>query len=127
MIPEREGTFITLDPADDAGLEVGQIVCVDANGKAVGVGDSAVRVVGIAYDVGEGTAPGSESQKVVVKRGVFRLANDSTSSVTAAEIGASCYAKDSNTVRKSPPASGFTGAVGKVLGVDDDGVWVEIR
>ncbi len=121
MIPERDGTLIAMEIADGEDISEGQIVCVDANGKAVGVGSAAVRTVGIAYELDP------DGDGVIVKRGVFLLANDTTSAVTDADLGAACYAKDSNTVQKAQPTEGFTGEVGKVLGVDDDGVWVEIR
>ena len=119
MIPERDGTLIAMEIAEDEDISEGQIVCVDADGKAVGVGDTAVMVMGIAYDVGD--------DKVTVKRGVFLLANDTTDPVEASSLGNYCFATDSNTVRGHQPVSGFNDIVGKVLGVDSDGVWVEIR
>lgn len=62
-----------------------------------------------------------------VNRGVFKFTNStSTDALSQADIGRPCYAADNQTLARTAGAGGTRPYAGVVLGVESDGVWVEI-
>ena len=60
--------------------------------------------------------------EVSVQRGIFKWANSGTDAVVAADVGATVYIEDDQTVAHT--ATGKS-AAGKCIRLDSDGVWVE--
>ncbi len=113
----RDGVFLGLEAA--AEIFAGAMVSIDSSGKAVPATSGGNAVVGRAeYHVFTG-------EQLRVRRGVFNY-DDSASDITRADIGATVYVVDDQTVTKTL-AEGATAAVaGTVQDVDTEGVWVRI-
>ena len=100
-------------------IYAGGLVCANSNGAAVAAADTAgLKVIGIA----EQTVASGET--VIVRRGVFALANDTNAPVTAASIGKLVYILDDQTVTIAGGATndvvaglflGFEAATGECL------------
>jgi hypothetical protein len=67
---------------------------------------------------------------VRVRQGIFQYANStSTEAITQAEVGQDCYLVDDQTVGKTAAivsSNPTRSRAGKVIAVDDSGVWVQI-
>jgi hypothetical protein len=65
---------------------------------------------------------------ITIRRGeAFKFKNSAGDAVTQAELGKTCYIVDDETVSKSNAGGNTQSAAGKVVGVEADGVWVEIQ
>lgn len=118
--------LLELPVAASTKIELGKMVAV-ASGYAAEAADTAGHVVmGVAEETVDNTAGANGDVSVRVRRKrAFLLANSGTAAVTAATLGASVYVEDSETVALgSGPTNDI--AAGKCLGVETDGVWVEI-
>lgn len=103
--------------AANAVIQAGELVALNADGKAVPAADTAgLRVIGIAKTV---TAEGVE-----IEDGIFALANDTTSPVTRVMRGKICVAKNASTVAATSTNSV---AAGLVVDVYDNEVYVDLR
>lgn len=104
------------EAATGAVIESGNIVALDASGKAVPAADTAgLTVVGVARRVIDG--------EVEVLDGIFALANDTSKPLTRAKRGSAAYVKDAGTVAVSGTNSI---AAGIVVDVYDDEVYVDM-
>jgi hypothetical protein len=84
-------------------------------GVCVGVADETVANSGSAGDV-----------SVQVRRGTFQFLNSASGDLIArADIGATCYIVDDQTVAKTDNSAARK-AAGTIVDVDADGVWVRI-
>lgn len=122
---ERSGQIQNIPLAADTKVFLGGITCRDANGRAVPGSDTAgLKVVGRAEQTVDNTDGAAEALFVNVKRSVFCFANSEGDAVTQAHIGQFAFVEDDETV-----ASDSTHKVkaGRVVDVDDDGVWVDTR
>ena len=115
--PEIDGKFIALKLKAEEKVCLGEIGCADADGLAV----AAKTATGLKA---LGRVDHIEDDRIVIKKGVLRYANDGSDPVTAAEIAEDCYITDSTTVCKTS-ATNTKSVAGKVFAVDDAGVWVE--
>jgi hypothetical protein len=65
-----------------------------------------------------------------VRRGIFKFANSTAGeTITQAEVGQDCYLVDDQTVGKTAAivtSNPTRSRAGKVVAVEDDGVWVQI-
>ncbi len=123
--PRMEGQPLSLAMAAAAKIFAGSIVMADASGNAV-KGQTALGLygAGIAMQRVDNSAGNAGDLTIRVREGTFRVANSaSTDQITAADIGALCYAVDDQTVAKTPGA-GTRSVAGIVAGVDTIGVWV---
>ena len=103
--------------AANAVIQAGELVALNADGKAVPAADTAgLRVIGIAKTV---TAEGVE-----IEDGIFALTNDTTSPVTRVMRGKLCVAKNASTVAATSTNSV---AAGLVVDVYDNEVYVDLR
>lgn len=103
----------------------GGIACVDASGWAVpGSTATTLKAVGVFQEtVANSGANGDKSAKT--RRGVFRFGNSASGdAITRADIGASCYIVDDQTVAKTNGSS-TRSVAGTIRDVDAQGVWVE--
>jgi hypothetical protein len=121
--PERPGRTIVFPIAAATIIYAGSLVAVDAAGNAVPATDAAgLRVKGRAEATVDNTLGLAGDQTISVKRGVFQYANSGTHAVSAADVGGTCYIEDEATVASS---STNKIAAGKVVSIDDSGVWVD--
>jgi hypothetical protein len=106
------GALLLLDPA------TGYVTKGQATKGLVGIGVAETFVDNSGGSAGDLTIP--------VRHGVFSFANsDSTDEITAADIGGIAWAVDDATVAKTS-GSGARSPAGLIVGVDDNGVHVEM-
>jgi len=123
--PEREGALVSRPAAGGARVFAGSMVAVSAGGNASSAANApGLKVIGRAEAAVDNSAGIAGEKTVTVKRGVFRFANSATQPLGNADIFGTAYVEDDGTVAKittnSIPA-------GKVIDIDTDGVWVEIK
>lgn len=129
--PQRRGEDMVLPVAANKVIYSGALVAADADGNATpGATSTTLRAVGRAEETVINNPGLAGAQTVKVSRGVFKFANDATTPVTAAHIMKDCYIVDDQTVASTDGSTSTTSATrskaGRVLGVESDGVWVEI-
>ena len=97
------------------------IAVLTATGEAVPAGTASS---GAAVGVAETTVTGDGTERVEVTRGCFQFGNSATTDeIKAGDIGNDCYIADDQTVAKTDGSS-TREVAGKVIDVDDNGVWV---
>lgn len=103
----------------------GSIVVVNAAGYAEpAIKSAGLTSAGRAETYVDNTDGADGDVTVIVKRGCFLFDNSGTAAVTQAHVLQDCYIEDDETVSS---AALETSKAGKVLAVDSEGVWVEIR
>lgn len=108
-------------------LAAGTIVQVNTAGFAVSASATAAnRTIGVNQYMVNNTGGLAGAKKAQIERGVFGPFVNSAAGdqITLADLGASCYVVDNQTVAKT----NFAGArpvAGSVFNVDAEGVWVE--
>ena len=122
----KDGQLLPFKLAAATEIEAGNMAAIDADGYAVMASDTAsIVVAGVADETVDNTS-GADGDKIirVRRKKVFKFKNSSTSAVTQAQVGSNVYVEDSETV-----ASATTNSIvaGVCMGIDTDGVWVEIR
>lgn len=123
----RLGAILAVPVAASTQIELGKLVCANAAGYAVeGAEATTLTALGRAEKTVDNSSGANGALTVDVKRGVFQFGNSATDAVTQAELGKTVYVEDDQTVSKTSNSSARS-AAGKCLGVDSDGVWVEIR
>lgn len=122
----RIGTRLNLPMAANAVLYVGALVCINTSGFAVrGATSTTLKGVGVAQQRQDNTGGADGALSVEVDRsGVWRFANTAGDLVTLADIGASAYIVDDQTVAKTS-GTGTRSIAGKVVDVDALGVWIQ--
>ena len=122
--PMRSGEIIPVPVAASSKIYAGSIVVANASGYAVkGSKATGLTYLGRAEEQVDNSSGSDGDIHVLVRRNrAFKWKNFATSKVTQAEQGKSCYIEDDETVAK---ASAGRSVIGKVLIVEDDGVWVE--
>jgi hypothetical protein len=123
--PLKAGEIIALPVAAATKINGGTLVALNATGYAApATKAAALKILGRAEESADNTAGAAGAVTVLARRkAVFKYANSASDSLTQADVGGTAYAEDDSTVCKT--ATGAS-AVGKILGVEDDGVWVEI-
>lgn len=125
--PMIAGEFLVLGVAANAVIYAGSLVAVNATGYGTpGAAANNLKAAGRAEEYVNNNGGANGAQTVRVRRGVFKFANDGADPVGAAHLLSTCYMVDDQTVAATNGA-GTRSAAGKVLAVDPDGVWVEIR
>lgn len=122
--PTRDGKLIAIPAAANKKFYVGAIACV--NGGLATPGVDAVNTLKVAGRV-EGyldtTGLSNGAASVLVRRGVFKF--DNAGDIAQANTFGTAYIADDQTVTASSN-NGTRSAAGKIIAIDDDGVWVEI-
>ncbi|OCJ24600.1 hypothetical protein [Serratia sp. 14-2641] len=119
----RDGLLFPVPMAANTEIFGGHIVCVNAAGYAV-PGANGLTPLGVSDGYTDNSAGNAGDEVVLVSRGrSFNFANSTSDPVTQVMVGQSCYIADSTTVQKTAAGT----ALGTVLGVDVDGVWVLIK
>lgn len=122
--PERFGASAGFPIKANTTIFLGSIVVLDVGYAAPGRAAPNLIAVGCAEATVSAVAAGDSS--VPTKRGTFKLANSaSTDQIVQADVGSDCYIVDDQTVAKTSAGSTRSRA-GKVVAVDNDGVWVQI-
>ncbi len=124
--PYKDGNLIGLAVAASTVIEAGKIVAVNTTGYAVEASDAAgITVMGIAQETADNASGADGAINVVVMRGkAFKLKNGSTA-VTIAGLGSDVVVEDDETVTTAAAATNDI-VVGTCVGIDSDGVWVQI-
>lgn len=103
----------------------GSLVVLDANGWArPGTEATGLVAVGRAEERVDNSGGANGAARVTVRHGTFRWANSAAADAIAqADIGSDCYVVDDQTVAKTDD-TGSRSAAGRIVQVDDQGVWV---
>lgn len=125
---ERSGKQLNIDVAAGVTIFTGALVAVNTNGFLVpGASTAGLKAVGRAEGYTDNSSGANGAESVNVKRGTFKFDNDGTIPVEPKDLFDVCYIKDDCTVRGKDTAAGAVNiTAGKVLGIEEDGVWVEI-
>jgi len=119
----RDGNQLSLPVKASTKIYAGAIVVLDAGYAKGGAAAASLIAMGRAEEqVNNIGADGAKN--IIVRRGVFKFANSSGDAVTVTEVGKDVYIEDDQTVCKT---STDKSAAGKCIGLDSDGVWVEIK
>ena len=125
--PRREGEFVVVPVEADAKIFAGAVVCANAAGNAVpGTTATGLKCIGRAEEQADNTGGVAGDKTVRAMRGVFKYKNAGADPVGAAGLYDDCYVVDDETVAATD-GTGARSRAGKVLGVEDAAVWVEIR
>lgn len=124
----REGQYAIYGVQANATIYAGSLVEVNSDGHvkaAVTASSSRGRPVGVAEEAATGASTAGETKVRVRIRGDFHFAWGGTAG--ADDPGQLAYVMDDNTVKHAAGSSANTGElVGRIVDVDDDGVWVDI-
>ena len=124
--PMRDGESIELQVAASTKIYAGGMVARNSSGYAVPAADAANLVVmGRAEQYVDNSSGANGDETVVVRRRkAFKFKNSAAHAVTIAHIGTNIYVEDDETVASSGGTNNIV--AGKCIGVESDGVWVEI-
>ena len=127
-IKKRAGKHFLRAVAGTKKIFEGALVCLNSTGYATPGALAATLVAdGVARETVDNTAGADGAVTVEIEKGVFPFANStSTDAITRAEIGDNAYIVDDQTVAKTD-AGATRSVAGKIVDVDADGVWIEIR
>lgn len=124
---QRQGDEISVPVAATKKIFAGSLVAASATGYATpGATATTLTALGRAEEQVDNSGGADGDVSVQVRRGVFKFGNEAGDLVTQAELGKDCYIVDDQTVARTDGGATRSKA-GKVVGVDSDGVWVEIR
>lgn len=122
--PERSGTVLGFPVKAATTVYQGSLVAIDAGYLAPGRVATTLIAVGRAEETVTAVAAGDAMCRVA--SGTFKFANSSAGDLIAqADVGASCYIVDDQTVAKTN-GTNTRSLAGKIVAVDADGVWVKV-
>lgn len=125
--PKRNGQTLSLSVYTNTVIYAGALVAVNAAGYAVPATTALnLKAAGRAEEYVTNNPGASGDKKILVERGVFKFANLGTDAVGQNHVLVNCYMVDDQTVAITD-GGGTRSIAGKVIAVDDDGVWVEFR
>lgn len=108
----------------------GALVGLDSAGRAVaGTSNATARaIIGRAKALADNSSGLAAAISVEVERGCFKFANSSsTDALSSVDVGQPCYVVDDQTVARTPgTGTAPRTPAGMVMGVDTDGVWVQL-
>ncbi|MCM0757355.1 hypothetical protein M7775_02075 [Sporomusa sphaeroides DSM 2875] len=108
-------------------IYAGALVALNAAGNAVpGSTATTLKAVGRAENQVSNNPGAAGDKRVNIRRGVFKFLNSGTDAITAANLLTTCYIVDDVTVAATN-GTNTRSAAGKVIDIEADGVWVEIR
>lgn len=100
----------------------GSLVALNAGYAAPGATATGRIAVGRALKTVDNSAGADGALDVEVEEGIFKWANSGTDAVVAADVGATVWIEDDQTVSHTTTGKS---AAGKVTRLDSDGVWVK--
>ena len=125
--PYRDTDLLAVPVAANAVIPAGVIAAANATGFATnGVTSATLTALGRSEETVDNTGGADGAKVIIVRRNkAFKFANLAGDLVTQASLGKPCYIADNQTVAATH--GGNTRSVaGTVVGVEADGVWVEI-
>ncbi len=121
-----EGVFFGRPVAAATVVYAGSLAALDTDGNLVPASaDPDLKVDGRAEEQADNSSGAAGDLTCRVRRGCFRFANSATDPITLADVNATAYAEDDETVAKTD-ATGTLPAAGTIMDVDDLGVWINI-
>ncbi len=108
---------------------LGSIACIDGTNKRMVPGSTATTLtcVGRSRDTYDNTGGAGAAFIACAESGIFRWDNSSAGDLIAqADVGNVCYIVDDHTVAKTD-GTGTRSAAGKIIAVDAQGVWVQMK
>ena len=117
-----EGPVVTYDVAAATKIHAGSIVQLAAGYAAPAAGEAGRVTVGRAEESVDNGSGSAGDKEIRVRVGIFRWANSGGRAVTRAHIGKDGFAEDDQTIGNATNANSVT--AGKIVDVDDAGVWV---
>ncbi|MDI3480798.1 MAG: hypothetical protein PWQ97_453 [Tepidanaerobacteraceae bacterium] len=124
--PERAGGLLVLPVKGGVKIFAGSLVAVE-NGFAIpGKTAISLKAAGRAEEYMDNSGGADGAATIKVARGVFRFKNSVTDPIAAADVLGDCYIEDDETVAKTDGA-GTRSKAGKILAVEPEGIWVEVR
>ncbi len=124
--PAKEGRQQVYPVAANTTIFAGALVAIDAAGNAVpGSAATTLKAAGRAEENVVNNPGAAGAKFVLVRRGVFKFANDGVDPVAAANILTNCYIVDDQTVAATS-GNNTRSVAGTVLEVEADGVWVAV-
>lgn len=124
--PKRIAQRLSLPVAASSLIYAGALVCVNSSGFAVkGSTSTTLKAAGVAQQRVDNSAGADGALRIEVDRaGAHLFANSAAGdAITLADLGASVYIVDDQTVAKTSGSSSRSIA-GKVVDVDASGVWI---
>jgi hypothetical protein len=124
--PERAGDVLDYPiKADARGFQGGIAVIVGGYAAPAATATGLIAIGRFEQDA-DNTGGADGAFLVRVRRGIFKYANSAAADlITQADVGADSYLVDDQTVARTSNSNARSRA-GKVLGVESDGVWVQI-
>ncbi len=125
--PMKDGELISVPMATNTTIYAGSLVVANGSGYAA-PGSTATTLTALGRAEERKTNSGANgAASILVRRGaVFKFKNSGTDPVVQATLGKTCYIVDDETVSATNAGGNTQSAAGKVVGIDADGVWVEI-
>jgi len=123
--PLKDGELVSV-PAAAVKIYAGSLVAINAAGFATpGAVATTLKYFGRAEQQVDNSAGAAGDKSVLVRRKkAFKWLNHGADAIVQADLGATCYIVDDQTVAKTNGIN-TRSAAGKVIQVDSDGVWVE--
>ncbi|KAB7624328.1 hypothetical protein [Alkalilimnicola sp. S0819] len=124
--PYMNGELVSMALAAGAEVFAGALVVANATGYvAPGSTATGLTYLGRAEEHVDNSAGADGDEQVLVRRRqAFRFSNSDSDPVGQSLLGKRCYIVDDETVAGTD-GTGTRSEAGVVIGVDDDGVWVE--
>ncbi|NOR70976.1 MAG: hypothetical protein GQ532_14985 [Methylomarinum sp.] len=123
--PYRTGEDVSDPVAAATKIYAGSLVVLDASGNAApGSTATGLKARGRAEENIDNSSGVAGDVSVAVRRGTYKFANDG--SINRTHIDATVYIVDDQTLAATD-GTGTRSAAGKLIDVEADGVWVEIK
>lgn len=120
----RDGRAFAFPVAAATKILAGVLLALDGSNNLVNATEAASRrIIGWSNDEVDNTLGAAGDLTCKVNVGIVQLENSGTNAVTNAHIGKVCFIEDNQTVASVAGANSVV--AGKVLFVDDNGVWVD--
>lgn len=125
--PARNGDYLSAPMKGGSKIFKGALVVLDGGYAAPGHVAAGLVAIGRAHGSMDNSAGADGDLNIVVARGdLYRFDNLATDLVARTQIGSVCYVVDDATVAATH-AGDTRSIAGKVVDVDDDGVWVSFK
>lgn len=125
--PKQAAAQIAAPVATNVKIFAGSLVAANAAGFATpGAVATTLTALGRAAETVDNTGGANGAKTVRIDRKeAFKFGNHAADLVVQADLGKTCFIVDDQTVAKTNGGA-TRSAAGKVVGIDADGVWVEI-
>lgn len=123
--PKREVNLLVIPVKAAVNIHPGALVAMNGAFAQPGAVATGLKAAGRAETMADNRLGDDGDMMVTVSRGCFLFANSATDPVEAADLLTTCYIEDDETV-SATDATGARSAAGKVIGLEDGGVWVQI-